>query len=184
MHEVDFFEHAESISSARADRFLKWIDPDYYIADTGHVESPMGHVALVQITPDMIANYVTSEGDPWMSQRINFAPGWFLIKTNSDGLVWGMEYGGFCDMHQAFCADSFEEMKVRHDFAVVERQYAEWDAEVNGDREPEKLYLVGACGEAFDDMQVAFDHVEQPGACDDCLSAGGSFHVVPESEAM
>jgi hypothetical protein len=132
MHEVDLFEHANSISAARGDSFLKWISPDYYESDTGHVESPMGHVALVKIDPTMIAQYANEMGDPWITERRNFQPGWFLIKMDWRGLVYGYEYGGFCDMHQDFCADSFEEMKVRHDMAVIERAYAEWDAEVNG----------------------------------------------------
>lgn len=54
--------------------------------------------------------------------------------------------------------------------------------------EPEKLYLVGACGEVFDDMKVAYDHVSggpdigEP--CGDCCDAGGSYHIVTESEAF
>jgi hypothetical protein len=125
-HEVQLFEHADGIEAARTDVFFKWLSPDYWTADTGNVEAPTGHVALIQLTPDLIRQYVTEEGDPWMSERRNFSPGWYLLKTDNNGLVWAHSYGGWCGMHEAFCADTFEEMKVRHDFEVIEKAYAEW----------------------------------------------------------
>jgi hypothetical protein len=131
-HQIQLFEHETGVSPARGDDFLKWIDEIYYESVTGSVESSTGWVDLIKIGPDLIALYVSALGDPWMSERRNFAPGWFLVQINDQGLAWGHEYGGFCDIHQNFCADSFEEMKVRHDMGVVERAYAEWDAEVNG----------------------------------------------------
>ena len=58
---------------------------------------------------DDIREYVSEMGKPWFTERRNFSPGWYIIRTNSDGLVWGISYGGWCDMHDAFCADTFEE---------------------------------------------------------------------------
>ena len=157
MHEVDLFEHANFIGSARGDAFFRWLDPDQWVADTGNVEAPTGHVALVQVSAELIREYVSSAGDPWMSERRNFTPGWYLVKTNEQGTVWAFGYDGWCEWHEAFCADSFEEMKARHDFAVIEKQYAEWDSEVN--HEDEKMYLVcNHCGEAFDDLAIASRH--------------------------
>jgi hypothetical protein len=45
------------------------------------------------------------------------------------------------------------------------------------DDEPEKMYLVHECGEAFDDMQAAVDH-----ECN--LDTDSYYQIKPESEAM
>lgn len=50
--------------------------------------------------------------------------------------------------------------------------------------EPEKLYLVGGCGEVFDDMKIAYDHVSGDNPCEECCMVGGAYHVVTESEAF
>src|SRR5207253_7646921 len=107
-HEVYLFEHCNGLAVARADAFFKWLDPDQWVSDTGNVEAPTGHVALVQVDRQLIREYVSSAGDPWMSEDRNFAPGWYLVKTNEQGILWAYEYGGWCRLHDAFCADTFE----------------------------------------------------------------------------
>lgn len=46
----------------------------------------------------------------------------------------------------------------------------------------EKLYLVCACGEAFDDLTVARRHIDEVSFFSDCGT--NAFSVVPESEAF
>jgi hypothetical protein len=46
----------------------------------------------------------------------------------------------------------------------------------------EKLYLVCACGEAFDELGIARQHVDDAKFFSDCGS--NEFSVVPESEAF
>lgn len=121
-----FYERADGTAPGRADQFLKWLDLDEYVADTGDVEQPLGWVGLIQITRDQIATWVSSQGDPWMSEARNFAPGWYIVRQDSNGLVWGMSYGGFCDQHQAYCADTHAEESARADFAEAEAVAAAW----------------------------------------------------------
>lgn len=111
------FERSKHIAAGRADDFLKSYSPDYFLAETGNVESPIGFLALVDITREDIAEYVTREGDPWMSEARNFSPGWYLIKFDNNGLVWGIDYGG---------SSTFSEEAAREDFAEADRAYGEW----------------------------------------------------------
>lgn len=113
-----FYDRAAYIAASRADDFLRDVSPDYFDAQDGDVDSPFGHVSLVEITRDDIASYVSREGDPWMSERRNFEPGWYLIRLNSDGLIWGMFYS--------------TEQDARDDFAELEEAYGEWLDIVDG----------------------------------------------------
>lgn len=121
-----YYDRADGIAPGRADDFFKSLTPDDGIDDCGSTESPVGHVMLVKVTRDMIAEYVTREGDPWLSERRNFAPGWYIVRSDDNGLVWGISYGGWCDEHQDFCADTFSEQNARADYAEAEAIYAAW----------------------------------------------------------
>lgn len=121
-----FYDRAGCIVASYADEFLRWLDRDEYIAVTGDVESPVGWVGIIKIDPRMIATWVSSAGDPWMSERRNFVPGWYIVRINECGLVWGLWYGGWCDQHEAFCTDTHAEESAWADFNKAESVYDEW----------------------------------------------------------
>lgn len=92
-NEPTLYERAAYQTAGRVDSFLRWFaGTDRYTEETGHVDSLLGWVALCNITRDDIREWVTEEGDPWMSEGRNFSPGWYIIRINSDGLIWGMSY--------------------------------------------------------------------------------------------
>jgi hypothetical protein len=119
-----FYERAKFTAAGRADDFLKSIEPDFYEAETSSVECPIGHVALVKIDRDMIAQYVSREGDPWMSEARNFEPGWYIVRSDDNGLVWGLGYGPLDSV--------FNEESARADFAEAEEAYAIWSGDDEG----------------------------------------------------
>jgi hypothetical protein len=121
-----YYDRASGTAPGRADAFFKGLTPDDAVDETGEVDAPVGYVMLVKVDRDMIAEYVSREGDPWMSERRNFAPGWYIVRHDSNGLVWGIDYGGWCDEHQAFCADTSSEQNARADFAEAVSTYNEW----------------------------------------------------------
>ena len=127
-----WYERAEFICSDRTDAFFKWLDLDEYKANTGSVEAPVGWVGLVCVTSDMIRTWVSSQGDPWMSERRNFDSGWYIVRQDDRGFLWAMSYGGGCDIpgHEGeLCADTRNEEAARADFAEAEAVYAAWDCE-------------------------------------------------------
>lgn len=115
----DFYERASYETSARADNFLMSLDDTQVLAETGDVTSPLGHLSLVNITRDMIAEYVSAAGDPWMSERRNFEPGWYIVRVRvRDGvLISGIGYGEDC---------VFNEERARSDFAEAVIAHTNW----------------------------------------------------------
>ena len=121
-----FYERADGIAPGRADEFFKRLDLDEVIEYTGDAESPVGFVQLVQVTREMIREYVSTVGDPWLSERRNFAPGWYITRQDDNGLIWAMSYGGWCDEHEAFCTDTAAEEAARADYAEADTVYQSW----------------------------------------------------------
>lgn len=117
-----YYDRAKFTAAGRADDFLKSLDLDQYIDDFGDQnECPLGWVGLIEITSDMVAEYVSREGDPWLSERRNFEPGWYNVRMDSNGLVWGIGYGP---------SDStFNEEAAREDFNEGLRAYIVWSDE-------------------------------------------------------
>lgn len=114
-----------------ADDFFRYHDHmSTEVTETGDVESPIGHVTLRQVDRDAIANYVSEYGDPWASVRRNLSPGWYIDVRGSDGTVWAFFYDGWCEDHQAFCADTLAEETARRNFAEAEKVYVAWAEEV------------------------------------------------------
>jgi hypothetical protein len=58
----------------------------------------------------------------------------------------------------------------------------EQPAAVSDEEGDEELYLVGGCGEAFDDIRIAYEHLQA--GCKDCAEAGTSFYICTEEEAF
>ena len=171
-----YYDHSKFIAAGRADAFFKWISSDWYMKETGSVESRIGWVGLIEVGRDVLASYITETGDAWASSRTAIDLGWYCVRQDDNGLVWGIGYG----------EGTLAEEGARADFAEAEKAYDEWWHDANpapdlDDDEPEKLYLVGGCGEVFDDLRVAFEHCKD---CEDCLDVGSSFFIVPESEAF
>ena len=121
-----FYERSQGIAPGRADDFFKRLDLDEAVEYTGSTEEPVGFVMLVQVTRDMIREYVATAGDPWMSERRNFAPGWYITRTDDNGLIWALSYGGWCDTHDAFCADTYAEEQARLDYAEADAVSVAW----------------------------------------------------------
>lgn len=118
----DFYERASYETPARAENFLMSIDNTQVLAETGNVTSPLGHISLVNITRDMIAEYVSAAGDPWMSERRNFEPGWYIVRVRvRDGiLISGIGYG------EDYV---FNEEGARADFAEAVAAHEIWEAQ-------------------------------------------------------
>jgi hypothetical protein len=121
-----FYERAEYVAAGNADDFFKWLDTDEFVETTGEAESPLGWVGLLRCDRDLIATYVSTFGDPWMSERRNFSPGWYIVRIDDAGFVWGMAYGGNCDLHGDLCADTAAEEAARADFAEAEEVASAW----------------------------------------------------------
>lgn len=127
-----FYERADGVMSSRTDEFFKRLDLDEAVEYTGSTEEPVGFVMLVQVTRQMIREYVSTAGDPWMSETRNFAPGWYITRQDSNGLIWAVSYGGWCDQHDAFCAEE----RARADYAEANAVSIAWhDAEYEADRD-------------------------------------------------
>lgn len=118
----DFYERASYETSTRADNFLMSLDNTHVLAETGDVISPLGHLSLMNITRDMIAEYVSAAGDPWMSERRNFEPGWYIVRVrvrNGVLTISGIGYGEDC---------VFNEEGARADFAEAVAAHEDWQA--------------------------------------------------------
>jgi len=100
------------VMSSRADDFLRYYLTENPGDESGHVEAPTGYFAKVQIVQSEIAEWVSSEGDPWMSERRNFAPGWYIIQVNNLGFVHGFQYPS--------------QEAAQTDFDEADREYEVW----------------------------------------------------------
>lgn len=118
------FENGSLVSS-RADDFFRYHDHERtMVAEGGDVESHVGHFTLRKVDPEVIAAYASEHGDPWVTVRRNFYPGWYIDVRGEDGTVWAFFYGEDFTM---------PEEAARADFAEAERVYAEWTSDVYGD---------------------------------------------------
>lgn len=115
-----YYDRAKFTAAGNADQFFKRIDLDEAIDDCGSVDMPLGHLMLVNVTRDMVAEYVSTCGDPWMSERRNFEPGWYIVRQDDNGLVWGIGYGEDC---------TFNEEQARHDWNEALRVWIAWSDE-------------------------------------------------------
>lgn len=107
------FARAQYTLAGHGDPFLRFILPEATMF-TGEDQYGMT-VSVMCITGEDIASYVSFAGDPWASMERNIPRGWYLIRQNSDGIVWGFFYG---DDHKG-CID---------DYTEFEEEYLRWSA--------------------------------------------------------
>lgn len=125
------FENGELVSS-RADDFFRYHDHERtMVEETGSVESHVGHATLRKVERDVIAAYASEHGDPWVTERRNFTPGWYVDVRGEDGTVWAFYYGGYCAEHDDVEGTLPEEV-ARRDFAEAQRVYSQWLDDVEG----------------------------------------------------
>lgn len=117
------FENGE-LMSGRADGFFRYHDSEStFIEETGDVESIIGHATLRKVERDDIAAYASEHGDPWITERRNFEPGWYVDVRGEDGTIWAFHYA--CDEDKVTpCVGA--ELAARKDFAEAQRVYSNW----------------------------------------------------------
>lgn len=94
MADLSILRHADHVAAGAADPFLRAIDPVGYESEGGDVEAPTGHWALVHVSRDMVRQWVSAEGDVWLSHERNFPTGWYIVITDQAGFVYGHHYAG------------------------------------------------------------------------------------------
>lgn len=113
MEAPQHYDRSKAIMGSEFDPFFRYVSPDYYEADTGTTDSPLGWVGLLRVDASTIA--ATKADYTW---PIDAPPeGWYIVRINDQGLVWGISYGG---------TDTFSEESARADFAEAERTYTRW----------------------------------------------------------
>jgi len=108
------FTRAEFITAAHGDDVLRAVLPDGQMftgSDTFGYTVTIMHLGRLEL-----ATTAAAVGNPWATENRNMPRGWYLIKQNSDGLVWGHYYGDEEDSE----ANAFK------DFAEVEQAYDTW----------------------------------------------------------
>lgn len=93
LSERQFFANADHEAADRSDSLLRWANGGAFVhTETGSATEWDFHLSKIYISGDIVAQYASENGDPWVTESRNFTPGWYLVKTNSDGLVWGYRY--------------------------------------------------------------------------------------------
>lgn len=116
-----YYEHSKGIALGKYDPFFRWIGGDWFIEDTGEVDCPIGHVALVEVDQAMIDEYRDEVLKHWREVLAFEIPdlGWYVLITDSNGIIFAQEYG----------TGTLSEEGARADFAEAERTYSEWDTD-------------------------------------------------------
>lgn len=98
-----------------SDDFFRYVDRESTVIQSdGETDSPIGYFELMQIESEDISTYVSEYGDPWASSNIK--PGWYLVVTNSDGIIFAYSVG---QPHQS-------ERPCRAAYDALERAFEEW----------------------------------------------------------
>lgn len=114
----------------RFDSALREVSMDAHRV-TGDVEAPMGWNALMGISSVDLETVAVRQG---IDLR-DFKPGVYIIKINSDGLIWGFRYG--------------TESEAEANFAAIEEAYGNWLGTEHSKYPHIEGYLIGcvACEE-------------------------------------
>lgn len=121
------FPNAVSTAHERHDSMLREFSTDVVEAQTGDVESPNGWIGLVTINTVLLETYAVTHGEDVR----DFTPGVYLLRINSDGLIWGMRYA--------------TREKADSDFAALDVAYDTWMRESDA---PETLACL-SCDKVF-----------------------------------
>lgn len=119
--EPAYYDRPHDTAVPRLDYFMKWAT-EHSVAETGEVDSPVGYVALVPIDNDLLAVWFTEESNNGYSYPTEDEQGWYIVRIDSNGLVWGLHYGDH---------GTYAEQNARLDFAEAEKTYEAW-----GERHP------------------------------------------------
>lgn len=114
------YERCAGVAESEQDPFFRQIGADDAEDDTGSTESPFGWVVLVRLDDELIGRIVNEHLVPMgyaEAYRVP-KPGWYIIRCDDNGLVWGIEYGPL--------DDTLAEEKARADFAEAEAAYVDW----------------------------------------------------------
>jgi hypothetical protein len=122
-----YYEHAKgdaADNATRTDFFRHLCDGDWVIRDdTGSTESPLGWVALVEVTDEDVSRWVNGEIDGDLHLEIdNVEAGWYVVRRDDNGLVWAMTYG----------TGTLAEEGARADYAEAEAVSLAWDRAEDG----------------------------------------------------
>ena len=90
----DPFENSTHLAPSRSDSLLRYaLNAVFSYDEAGSTEPPSTfYYAKIYIEPSLVAEYASAEGDPWVTEGRNFNTGWYIIRQNSDGIVWGHYY--------------------------------------------------------------------------------------------
>lgn len=145
------YERSKGIAHRSTDEFFKFVESDDYC---GNTESPLGYVMLVNVDGEMLDSFLETTTDGATPDQ-----GWYVTRTDDNGIVWAMIYG----------TGVFAEEGARADYAEAEKVASAWDRADDQDfSEPEpdeKICLMcDHCGEGFDSLDTAYTHHdESPG---------------------
>lgn len=118
------YEHSKGIMPGRFDPFFKQYSIDYAEAECGNVESPVGFVMLLEVTNGDIVDWYESQGmslDDMATHLLGLDEypldqGWYITRTDDNGLIWAMTYG----------TGTLAEESARADYSSAERTYLDW----------------------------------------------------------
>lgn len=114
-----YYGRASSIAPEKYDHFFKWLPNDFYESTTSIVDCPIGWVGLVKLDESAKRLHARELKDASYGDYPD--SGWYNIRINGDGLVFGIYYGPDATLN---------EEKARADFAEAEAAYLKWDEEL------------------------------------------------------
>lgn len=118
-----FYERSRDALPSTFDPFLRHLQADWFTEETGDVESPLGFVALFCVDLELIQGMYADISSGVLDEMSIPSAGWYILRQDSNGIVWGLDYGG---------SGTFSEEAARADFAEAEATYAAW-SEANSD---------------------------------------------------
>jgi hypothetical protein len=115
MEAPTYYERSGEIAHSKHDPFWKHLTSNECVDTTGENEAPLGWVGLVKVDSDLI--YTLAYLIDTYEAEVFPEPGWYIVREDDNGLIWGMSYGEDC---------VFNEERARADFAEAEATYTQW----------------------------------------------------------
>lgn len=125
-----YYEHSKGILPGRYDWFFRYLPESAVVGnggETGEVESPLGFVTIIEVDEEIQQEFMQTHSitpDLCHTCRNNAGvpdTGWYVLCTDSNGIIFAMEYG----------EGTLAEEGARADFAEAESVYSEWLDEVD-----------------------------------------------------